>query len=107
MRGRLWLSAAAVAVAAVVIFHLDVSLAPGGFLGVDTFFVISGFLITRLLAYELAVTGRIRFGQFFYRRVRRLFPAVLVLIVIVVAACVLVWRDELATLLGSVFMLMM
>ncbi len=91
----------AVAVAAVVIFHLDVSLAPGGFIGVDIFFVISGFLITRILTDELAETGRIRFGQFYLRRARRLLPAVVLLIGVVVVASSLVWRDELPTLAGS------
>ncbi len=91
----------AVAVAAVVIFHLDVSLAPGGFIGVDIFFVISGFLITRMLTYELVQTGRIRFAAFYVRRVRRLFPAAAVLVTVVVLACGLVWRDELATLPAS------
>jgi len=64
----------AVAVLLVVIYHAGLPL-PGGFVGVDTFFVISGFVITRMLLNEFDTTGRIRFGQFYRRRVRRLLPA--------------------------------
>ena len=90
-----------IAVLAVVGFHLDPGLLPGGFLGVDIFFVISGFLITRLLLVEFADTGRIRLGQFYRRRFRRLFPAVFVLLVAVCLSA-LVWRDQLTALLASV-----
>jgi peptidoglycan/LPS O-acetylase OafA/YrhL len=62
-------------VAAVVTYHLGVEWLPGGFLGVDLFFVISGFLITTLLLTELERTHRIAFGQFYLRRARRLLPA--------------------------------
>ena len=92
----------AVAVTAVVLFHLDPSLVPGGFLGVDVFFVISGFLITRLLLTELRRTGRLRLGEFYVRRARRLFPAVPCWPSSSSAASVFVWRDELATLRGNV-----
>jgi peptidoglycan/LPS O-acetylase OafA/YrhL len=92
----------AIAVAAVVLFHLDVSALPGGFLGVDVFFVISGFLITRLLVGEAVTTGRIDLARFYRRRVRRLFPAVAVLIVAVMFAATWLWRDQLPTLRGSV-----
>jgi peptidoglycan/LPS O-acetylase OafA/YrhL len=92
----------AVAVLAVVLFHLDPTLLPGGFLGVDLFFVISGFLITSLLTREILATERIRLGRFYWRRARRLLPAALLLIAVVSAACLLLWRDELATLRGSV-----
>src|SRR5690242_12263254 len=66
----------AVAVLAVVAFHLDYALAPGGFLGVDVFFVISGLLITNLIATEILDTGRLRLKRFYLRRARRLLPAV-------------------------------
>jgi peptidoglycan/LPS O-acetylase OafA/YrhL len=65
----------ALAVASVVIYHLGAEWLPGGFLGVDIFFVISGFLITTLLFGEIAKVGNIRFGQFYLRRARRLLPA--------------------------------
>ncbi|MBA3282256.1 MAG: acyltransferase, partial [Acidimicrobiia bacterium] len=74
----------AVAVAAVVAYHLGEL--PGGFLGVDVFFVISGFLITRLLLAEHERTGRIAIGAFWGRRFRRLLPALLVLLVAVALA---------------------
>ncbi|MEX1344583.1 MAG: acyltransferase family protein, partial [Candidatus Limnocylindrales bacterium] len=63
------------AVLLVVLFHAWPDLLAGGFIGVDVFFVISGFLITGLLYRELAATGGIDFRGFYARRVRRLFPA--------------------------------
>jgi peptidoglycan/LPS O-acetylase OafA/YrhL len=65
----------AVAVIAVVLYHADVAWIPGGFLGVDVFFVLSGFLITSLLLVELDRTGGIDFKGFYIRRARRLLPA--------------------------------
>ncbi|OLB74258.1 MAG: acyltransferase [Actinobacteria bacterium 13_2_20CM_2_71_6] len=76
----------ALAVAAVLLFHGGVTALPGGFLGVDAFFVLSGFLITSLLLAERARTGRIRLAAFWGRRARRLLPALLVLLVVVVVA---------------------
>jgi len=70
----------AVAVLAVMAFHAGVSWLPGGFLGVDVFFVLSGFLITSLLLEELGTTGRISLGQFWARRARRLLPALLLVL---------------------------
>lgn len=64
----------ALAVLAVVFFHCGFSLFPQGFLGVDVFFVISGYLITSILRRELARTAQIRFGNFYLRRGRRLLP---------------------------------
>lgn len=65
----------AVAVALVLVYHLFPDLLPGGFLGVDVFFVISGFLITSLLLRELDLHGRIDLVGFWRRRARRLLPA--------------------------------
>ncbi|WP_296665684.1 acyltransferase family protein [Demequina sp.] len=70
----------AIAVAAVVVYHLGIGALPGGFLGVDVFFVISGFLITTLLLTERSRHGRIRFGRFYARRARRLLPALLAML---------------------------
>ncbi|WP_404349272.1 acyltransferase [Phycicoccus jejuensis] len=70
----------ALAVVAVVVFHLDPGWLPGGFLGVDVFFVLSGFLITTLLLRERASTGRVDLRGFWTRRARRLLPALLVLV---------------------------
>ena len=78
----------AVAVALVVLGHVDDILLPGGrdplpggFLGVDLFFVLSGFLITRLLLDERTGTGRVALGGFYQRRAARLLPAVALLLV--------------------------
>jgi peptidoglycan/LPS O-acetylase OafA/YrhL len=64
-----------IAVLLVVLFHGGLLAMPGGFIGVDVFFVISGFLITGLLIRERERTGRIRLRAFYARRVRRLLPA--------------------------------
>jgi len=65
----------AVAVLAVVLFHAGIPGLDGGFVGVDVFFVISGFLITGLLWREATATGTIRFRNFYGARARRLLPA--------------------------------
>lgn len=65
----------AFAVAAVIAYHAGVTHVTGGFLGVDVFFCLSGFLITSLLLGEARHTGTIRLGQFWARRARRLLPA--------------------------------
>jgi peptidoglycan/LPS O-acetylase OafA/YrhL len=76
-----------VAVLAVVLYHAGVGVMGGGYVGVDVFFVISGFLITGLLLRELNESRRVSFAGFYARRVRRLLPAsVLVLAVTVVAS---------------------
>jgi len=75
----------AIAVVAVVLFHLNPVLLSGGFLGVDVFFVISGFVIGRLLLNELSQTGRIQLKTFFARRIFRLLPALAVVTITVVA----------------------
>ncbi len=72
-----------VAVAAVVVFHFSRDVLPGGYLGVDAFFVLSGFLITRLLLRE-AVSGPIGLGHFWSRRARRLLPALFVYLAAVI-----------------------
>ena len=72
-----------VAVVAVLLYHGGVSAAGGGFLGVDVFFALSGFLITSLLLAERASTGRIDLKAFWGRRARRLLPALLVVLVFV------------------------
>ncbi|GAA4841545.1 acyltransferase family protein [Kitasatospora terrestris] len=80
----------AVAVLAVLGFHAAVPGLAGGFVGVDVFFVISGYLITGLLLREARATGRIRLTEFFARRARRLLPSAgLVLAAVAVAGAVL------------------
>ncbi|HEX4518107.1 MAG TPA: acyltransferase family protein [Gaiellaceae bacterium] len=76
----------ALAVAAVFVYHDHASWLPGGFLGVDLFFVISGYLITSLLLSEFGHTGRVGLGSFWVRRARRLLPAVFVLIAVCLLA---------------------
>ncbi|MBS0457863.1 MAG: acyltransferase family protein [Proteobacteria bacterium] len=66
----------AIAVLAVLLFHADLYWARGGYLGVDLFFVISGFLITGLLANEVEASGKLDIKQFYWRRAKRLLPAV-------------------------------
>jgi peptidoglycan/LPS O-acetylase OafA/YrhL len=69
----------AIAVAAVIIYHAFPHLLPGGFFGVDVFFVISGFVITRVILAELD-GGRFRLREFYRRRVQRIAPALLVVL---------------------------
>jgi peptidoglycan/LPS O-acetylase OafA/YrhL len=80
----------AVSILLVVLFHAGLPPVTGGFIGVDVFFVISGFLITRLLVYECRRTGTINILDFYARRVRRLLPALAVVLVATVAAGALV-----------------
>lgn len=88
----------ALAVLAVVIYHADLGWLPGGFLGVEIFFVISGYLITALLLAEWRREGTIDLKSFWLRRARRLLPALWVLIGIVLAFAVLALPDEVAGL---------
>ena len=64
----------------MVVYHLWPDALPGGFIGVDVFFVLSGFLLTSLLVREVDASGTIRLGRFFVRRTRRLLPAMLLLL---------------------------
>src|SRR5690554_4233178 len=78
----------AIAVLMVLLYHLDVYWLEGGFAGVDVFFVISGYLITRLLLKEQEQTGRVSLVDFYARRARRLLPAAAV---VLVATAVMAW----------------
>jgi peptidoglycan/LPS O-acetylase OafA/YrhL len=71
-----------VAILAVLAIHFDWAWLPGGFLGVDIFFTLSGFLITTLLLEEFAVAGHISLHRFFIRRCLRLYPALVALVVV-------------------------
>ena len=73
----------AVAILLVVAVHAGVPWLRGGFVGVDVFFVLSGFLITGLLVQEVSNTGRLRFAEFYVRRLRRLLPALLTMLLVV------------------------
>lgn len=72
----------ALAILAVLIYHLAPQALSGGFIGVDIFFVVSGFLITTLLLRELAKYGRINLPRFWLRRARRLLPALFVCVIV-------------------------
>jgi len=90
----------AVAVALVVAYHLDVPGVPGGFVGVDLFFVLSGYLITALLVSESDRAGAVSIRAFLRRRVRRLWPlAWLLLTLVAVAGLTGVWGADRQSLL--------
>jgi peptidoglycan/LPS O-acetylase OafA/YrhL len=89
----------AAAVVAVMAYHFGASWAPGGFLGVDLFFVLSGYLITTLLLVEWDSTSTVNFAAFWARRARRLLPALfLVLIAVSIWAALEVHSDQLGTI---------
>jgi peptidoglycan/LPS O-acetylase OafA/YrhL len=93
----------AVAIVAVLLYHGGFGFAGGGFVGVDVFFVVSGYLITALILTELAA-GRFTLVGFYERRIRRLFPALLVVMTATsVAAGVLFLPEELRRFGGSMF----
>ncbi|MGP5612859.1 acyltransferase family protein [Corynebacterium variabile] len=96
-----------IAVLAVVIYHFFGDALPGGFLGVDIFFVLSGFLITALLVRELGATGRISLKEFWRRRARRIIPASVTVLVVATAVAGFIGGDVQVGLvpqfLGSLF----
>jgi peptidoglycan/LPS O-acetylase OafA/YrhL len=92
----------ALAVSAVLLYHADLAWIPGGFLGVEVFFVISGYLITLLLVTEYEQHGRISLRQFWFRRARRLLPAVYMLLLVVSLTVVLFVREQAAHTRGDV-----
>ncbi len=87
-----------VAVALVLIGHSGIPGVAGGFIGVDVFFVLSGFLITSLLLDEIGRTGRLDLGAFWIRRARRLLPALLLMVLAVIAARLLFPPDAVSAL---------
>ena len=86
----------ALAIIGVLLYHAGIDWLPGGFLGVDVFFVISGFLITSLILEEYDRSGRIDFKRFYLGRARRLLPAVVVLLIVVGIAVLFVYQDALS-----------
>jgi peptidoglycan/LPS O-acetylase OafA/YrhL len=86
----------ALAVIGVLLYHADLTWIRGGFLGVDVFFVLSGFLITSLILEEFDRSGRIDFGKFYLGRARRLLPALVLMLLVVAVAAAFVWRDAAA-----------
>ena len=85
----------AIAVVAVILYHAEFGFIPGGFLGVEVFLVISGYLITSLLILERLRTGSVNLKDFWLRRARRLLPALGVLLVFTVAGALLFAKDAL------------
>jgi peptidoglycan/LPS O-acetylase OafA/YrhL len=85
----------AIAVILVILFHVLPGATPGGGLGVDIFFVISGFLITGLLVTEKSDTGHIKLGAFWARRARRLLPALAILLLVCTSAALVIGGDVL------------
>ena len=96
----------AIAVMAVVVGHFFPVRLSGGFVGVDVFFVVSGFLITAHLLREIERTGRLRLSEFYVRRARRLLPAAYTVLVVSLAGALLLlpvsrWRDTAAEVFAS------
>ena len=96
----------AIAVVAVVVGHFFPVRLSGGFVGVDVFFVVSGFLITAHLLREIERTGRLRLSEFYVRRARRLLPAAYTVLVVSLAGALLLlpvsrWRDTAAEVFAS------
>ena len=104
----------AIAVISVIIYHLNENWLPGGFLGVDIFFVISGFLITGIIITEIQQNS-FSFKQFYIRRIKRIYPAFITVIALVsfIASAIFIYNDfnqlrktiELATIFLSNFYL--
>jgi len=88
----------AVAVAAVLVFHANPTWLPGGFLGVDVFFTLSGFLITSLLLAELEARGGLRLGRFYQHRAKRLLPAMFLVLIASSVLAMTVAQDAAARL---------
>jgi peptidoglycan/LPS O-acetylase OafA/YrhL len=92
----------AIAVLAVIAYHLDFAWARGGLLGVGVFFTLSGYLITDLLLGQRTTTGRLKLGEFWIRRARRLLPALFLMVAVVVALVTLLQPSFLPGLRGDV-----
>jgi len=88
----------ALAIIAVLLYHADLPWCTGGFLGVETFFVLSGYLITSVLLLEWVSENHINLRAFWLRRAFRLFPALLVAIAVTLAYSVLLLPEEVASL---------
>ena len=93
----------ALSVAAVLLYHADLPWMPGGFLGVEVFFVISGYLITLLLTEEHARSSTISLRNFWTRRARRLLPALYTLLAVVSVVVLLFYREEAVNLAAQVW----
>lgn len=97
----------AIAVLLVLVYHIQPSLVPGGYIGVDVFFVISGFIITKLLFEEVNRTKSVQLLRFFSRRIFRLLPSALIVLMFVALLMPLIpianWDVTVYQLVASVF----
>ena len=91
----------AIAVAGVFLYHSRIDWLPGGFLGVDLFFVLSGYLITSILLVEWEARNRIDLRRFWLRRARRLLPALVVVVLAALILAAIFARDDLARTRGD------
>jgi len=92
----------ALAVIAVVLYHLGIAWIPGGFLGVDLFFVISGYVITRLILDSIESANGLDLKEFYAARVRRLFPGLVVLLIVTSVAIALFAPDAIRRFINDV-----
>lgn len=83
----------AIAIVGVLLYHADFDWFPGGFLGVDVFFVLSGFLITTLILEEYDRSGHVNFTRFYIRRAQRLLPALFFMLIVMGAVVAFAYRD--------------
>jgi peptidoglycan/LPS O-acetylase OafA/YrhL len=90
----------AIAVIGVILYHLHPDLLPGGFVGVDVFFVISGFLITRIILAE-SEAGQFSFRQFYQRRIARIFPVFFVVLLATLVTAKLIYTPDNFSAVGS------
>ncbi len=91
----------AIAVLAVIGYHLNLSFMQGGFLGVSIFFVLSGYLITNIISSEWERSGKVDLKNFWLRRMRRLFPALFIMVVLVVCYVTLFDSGRLTSIKGD------
>ncbi|WP_434643507.1 acyltransferase family protein [Thermoanaerobacterium thermosaccharolyticum] len=91
----------AIAVLAVIGYHLNLSFMQGGFLGVSIFFVLSGYLITNIISSEWEKSGKVDLKNFWLRRMRRLFPALFIMVVLVVCYVTLFDPGRLTSIKGD------
>ena len=87
----------AIAITSVVLYHAGIARVSGGFVGVDLFFVLSGFLISGMLVREIETTGRVHLANFWARRVRRLLPAATLVLLLTVLVATIVLPPTLRT----------
>ncbi len=91
----------ALAIISVILYHINSNLLPGGFSGVDVFFVISGYLITSHLLYEISVKNDFSYKRFYLRRIRRILPALFFMILSVMVCGYFIFHNYYFQLLGE------